>query len=59
MYARADWAVSLLSLEAQADCAICLETSFRVEGTDAEVRGHVVLFPQLDVLERLLQAIGA
>jgi len=59
VYARADWAVSLLSLESQSDCGICFETSFRVEGTDAEVRGHVVLFPQLDVLESLLEAIGA
>ena len=59
VYARADWAVSLLSLESQSDCGICFETSLRVEGTDTEVRGHVVLFPELDVLERLLEVIGA
>jgi len=59
VYSRADWAVSLLSLESQADCAICLETCFRVEGAATEVRGHVVLFPKLDVLEKLLEVIGA
>jgi chemotaxis protein CheC len=60
IYARADWAMSLLCVDqAHCDCAICIDTSFRVEGEETEVRGHVLLFPQLDTVRTLLEAIGA
>ena len=58
VYARADWAVSLLSVdETDCDYALCFDTSFSVEGD--EVRGHVLLFPRTEVVPILLEAVGA
>ena len=60
VYARADWAMSLMCVDQQpCDVAICLDTSFRIEGAAEEVRGHVLLFPQVGTVETLLRAIGA
>ena len=59
VYARADWAVSLLSVdEANCDYALCFDTSFTVE-EETEVRGNVLLFPRTEVVPVLLEAIGA
>ncbi len=59
IYARADWAMSLLCVDqAPCDVAICLDTSFRIEGTSEEVRGHVLLFPAIDTVQTLLLALG-
>jgi chemotaxis protein CheC len=59
IYARADWAMSLLCVDQQpCDVAICLDTSFRIEGTATEVRGHVLLFPATDTVQTLLFALG-
>lgn len=60
VYARADWAVALLSVDdCYSDFALCFDTSFQVEGAADEVRGNVLLFPRTDVVPVLLEAIGA
>ena len=55
IYARAGWAVQLLcGNNSQCEIALCLDTSFTMEGTAAPVRGHVILFPKSETVRQLL-----
>ncbi len=59
IYARADWAVELLANgHPNGDYALCLETSLRVQGADAPLTGHVLLFPGPCTVSALLRAVG-
>ena len=58
-YTRANWALPMLIGEnARCDLAICLDTSFMVEGVREPVKGHVLLFPSLETVQTLLKALG-
>jgi len=59
VYARARWAVELLANDHPAgDYALCLETSLRVQGAEAPVTAHVLLFPGPKAVTALLRELG-
>ncbi len=58
-YTRPTWALPMLIGEnARCDLAICLDTSFKVEGVREVVKGHVLLFPSLETVQTMLKALG-